>query len=197
MPAATDTPALRIAVAEDEDITRLYVEETVTELGHQVVVTAKDGHELLEQCRVHRPDLVVTDISMPVLSGLDAARLLTRELCVPVILITGYDFIGDTARAAEECPILLYLVKPFTGSDLAYAVKAATLRLSQLRESFEADEDIQLAFANWRRVEAAKFRLMRAEGIDEGQAFDRLKRIAQETNQTILEAADSLTATPH
>ncbi|MDX9972874.1 MAG: response regulator [FCB group bacterium] len=191
MPDTTDTPALRIAVAEDEDITRMYIEETILELGHRVVVTARDGRELLERCRVERPDLVVTDISMPVMTGLEAALRLTQELCVPVVLITGYDFIGATARAAEECPILLYLVKPFTGNDLAYAILAATLRISQLRESFDA-EDIQLAFAHWRKVEAAKFRLMRAEGFDEEQAFHRLKRIARETRRSILETADDL-----
>jgi AmiR/NasT family two-component response regulator len=197
MTDAVQNKPLRIAVAEDEDITRMYLEETVTELGHEVVVAAANGAELLEQCRARRPDLVVTDISMPLMSGLDAARQLTQELCVPVVLITGYDFIGDTAKAAEECPILLYLVKPFTGSDLALAIKAATLRLSQLRESFEEDEDIQAAFANWRRVEAAKYRLMRAEGVDEQQAFDRLRRLARESRRTLLETAEDLIANPH
>jgi len=187
-----ETRKLRIAVAEDEAITRMYLEETVADLGHEVVVTVDNGIDLLEECRLCRPDLVVTDISMPGMSGLEAARLICRELCLPVVLVTGYDYLGETAQTAEECPILLYLVKPFTGSDLALAIKAGMLRLGQLRESFDAEEDVQTAFAHWRRVEAAKSILMRAEGVDESQAFERLRRLARETGKSLLETANAL-----
>ncbi len=184
---------LRIALAEDEPLTLRYLEETLTLLGHDVVVTARNGVELLEKCRLERPDLVLTDIQMPMLSGLEAARTVCCDLQTPVVLVTGHDFIAETAKAAEECPILLYLVKPATERDLALAIRTAMLRHAQLKDNLQADEDVRVAFANWRRIEMAKRHLMQNDPtLDERQAIEKLRLRARESGQTILQAAEAV-----
>src|SRR5438874_7811410 len=83
------TQALRIAVADDERDTREYLAQVVTRLGHQVV-TAATGQQLAELARVSEPDLIITDIKMPDLDGIDAAELINRQRETPVILVTGH-----------------------------------------------------------------------------------------------------------
>ena len=82
--------ALRIAVADDEPDVRDYFRRILPRLGHQVVVAARTGRELVEQCRAARPDLVITDIKMPDLDGIEAAVALGRDEPVPVILVSAY-----------------------------------------------------------------------------------------------------------
>ena len=65
--------ALRILVADDEPDMRDYFRKVLPRLGHTVVAAAETGAELIAQCRTHRPDLVITDIKMPELDGIDAA----------------------------------------------------------------------------------------------------------------------------
>src|SRR5262249_43028276 len=103
--------SLRIAVADDEPDMRDYFRKILPRLGHQVVSVAETGRELIEQCHQSRPDLVITDIKMPDMDGIDAAIGLYREKPVPVILVSAYHEPELIARA-EADHILGYLVKP-------------------------------------------------------------------------------------
>jgi CheY-like chemotaxis protein len=56
---------IRVAVADDEPIMRMYFEDVLPDLGYSVVSSAENGQELVAHCRQHHPDLIVTDIRMP------------------------------------------------------------------------------------------------------------------------------------
>jgi response regulator NasT len=71
--------ALRIAVADDESDVRDDFRRILPRLGHQVVAVARTGRELVEQCRATRPDLVISDIKMPDLDGIEAAVAIGRD----------------------------------------------------------------------------------------------------------------------
>jgi serine phosphatase RsbU (regulator of sigma subunit) len=121
---------LRIAVADDEQDMRDYFRKILPRLGHQVVALAEDGKQLVEQCRAATPDLVITDIKMPNLSGIDAALQVNRERPVPVILVSAYHDSELIARA-EADHVLGYLVKPIKQSDLEPAIALAMRRFEQ------------------------------------------------------------------
>jgi DNA-binding response OmpR family regulator len=116
----------RILVAEDDpkqaNLLRIYLERE----GHQVVVTG-DGRSALDKCRARRPDLVVLDVMMPKVDGLDVCRVLRAESDVPILLLT--------ARTTEE-DILLgldlgaddYVTKPYSPRELAARVRALLRR---------------------------------------------------------------------
>src|SRR5262245_56335384 len=112
------TQPLRILVADDEPDMRDYFRKMLPRLGHTVVAVAEDGQELVALCRSHRPDLVVTDIKMPDMDGIDAATAIYRESPVPVILVSAFHDPELIARA-EADHILGYLVKPIKQTDLA------------------------------------------------------------------------------
>src|SRR5947208_5589333 len=81
---------LRIAVADDERDMLQFFKEVLPQLGHEVVAAAATGRELVERCREARPDLVITDIRMPDMDGIEAAAAVNRERQVPVILVTAH-----------------------------------------------------------------------------------------------------------
>jgi response regulator NasT len=109
---------MRIAIADDDELLRVYLRKVLTRMGHEVVAQAETGQELVEQCRAVRPDLVVSDVTMPVLDGEEAARRINHERRTPVIFVTAH---------AEPCAddyVVACLDKP-----MKPAVLQAALRL--------------------------------------------------------------------
>jgi len=116
----------RILVAEDDpkqsQLIRIYLERE----GHSVLVVS-DGRAALDQCRTRRPDLVVLDVMMPVVDGLDVCRILRSESTIPILLLT--------ARTTEDDVLLGldigaddYLTKPYSPRELAARVRALLRR---------------------------------------------------------------------
>jgi AmiR/NasT family two-component response regulator len=168
---------LRIAVAEDEPDMREYLEKTLPLLGHQVVAAARTGRELVEQCRTALPDLVITDIKMPVMDGIDAAREIFAQRPIPVILISAYHDAELIARA-EADHILAYLVKPIKEADLEPAIVLAVRRFSQFQMLQKEADDLRQALEDRKVIERAKGVLMKRASVDEETAFRRLQKLA-------------------
>src|SRR5262245_56143745 len=121
---------LRIVVADDEPDMRDYFARILPRLGHEVVASARDGAELVALCRAHAPDLVITDIKMPELDGIEAAGRICEERPVPVVLVSAHYDQGLLARAEAE-HIVGYLVKPIKVADLAPVIGLTMRRFEQ------------------------------------------------------------------
>lgn len=126
----------RVLVAEDDtkqaEVIRRYLEGE----GHTALLV-HDGRAALEEVRRHRPDLLVLDVMMPVVDGLDVCRILRRESDVPVLMLT--------ARSTEEDLLLGldlgaddYLTKPYSPRELMARVRTL---LRRTRASGTAQED--------------------------------------------------------
>jgi response regulator NasT len=122
--------ALRIVVADDELDMREYFQQMLPRLGHTVVAAARNGQELVELCRSAKPDLVITDIKMPELDGIDAAIQLYEDRPVPVILVSAHHD-EKLIERAEMDHIMGYLVKPIKQADLAPTIAIAVHRFEQ------------------------------------------------------------------
>ncbi len=152
--------ALRIAVADDEPDMRDYFRKILPRLGHQVVSAAATGRELLEQCREAKPDLVITDIKMPDMDGIDAAVQMYRERPVPVVLVSAFHDAELIARA-EADHILGYLVKPIKQSDLEPTIALAMRRFEQFEALRREAADLRQALEDRKVIERAKGLLMK------------------------------------
>lgn len=119
------TEPLILALDDEAGILRLIK----LELGAQGfrVVTASTGVEALAIAEEQRPDLVLLDILVPELSGLEVMRLLRERLNTPVILLTGQDQDIDKVRGLESGADD-YVVKPFSGDELAARIRAVLRR---------------------------------------------------------------------
>jgi AmiR/NasT family two-component response regulator len=125
--------SLRIVVADDEADLRAYYQKVLPRMGHEVVAVARDGEELVEQCRTVCPDLVLADIYMPLLDGIEAAARICKQRPIPVILVSSY-FDSALIERAEASQVQAYLVKPIKQADLVPAIALAVRRFAQLRD---------------------------------------------------------------
>jgi two-component system, response regulator PdtaR len=179
---------LRIAVADDEPDMRDYFAKILPRLGHQVVAQARDGRELVEQCRAERPDLVITDIKMPEMDGIDAASALYKERPVPVVLVSAFHDAALIQRA-EADHIMGYLVKPIKQADLGPVIALAMRRFEQFQELRKEASDLRQALEDRKLIERAKGILMKKAGLDEASAFRRLQKLASDKNLKLVEIA--------
>jgi len=111
----------RVLLVDDEEDVRegLVVEVDWEALDLRIVGLAENGREALEMAERVEPDIVVTDISMPFMDGLELARRLReRNPLVKVVILTGYDEF-DYARQAVSLSVDEYLLKPFSAAHLA------------------------------------------------------------------------------
>jgi two-component system, response regulator PdtaR len=179
---------LRIAVADDEPDMRDYFQKCLTRMGHQVVVVAQNGQQLVERCRTERPDLVITDIKMPDMDGIDAAIQLYRDRPVPVILVSAFHDAALIERA-EADHILGYLVKPIKQADLEPVIGLAMRRFEQFETLRREAADLRQALEDRKVIERAKGVLMKRGPLDEQEAFRGLQRLASEKSRKLVDIA--------
>src|SRR5262245_25911922 len=156
---------LRVAVADDEREMREYLQEVLPRLGHQVVAVGETGRQLVEKCRATKPDLVISDIKMPDLDGIEVAVTLNRERPVPVVLVSAHHDSELLTRLGPE-PIMGYLVKPITEADLKTAIAVATLRFAHFQALNKEATDLRQALEDRKVIERAKGVLMRRLRVD-------------------------------
>jgi two-component system alkaline phosphatase synthesis response regulator PhoP len=169
-----------ILVVDDEPkITRL-VRDYLERAGF-IVVTAGDGLEAMMRARTEHPDLVVLDLGLPQLDGLDVTRRLRREADVPIIMLTARDdetdkLIGLELGADD------YVTKPFSPRELVARVRAVLRR----RDRADADDvlrvgELELDLPRMRlevagrvvELTATEFTLLAAMARQPGRVFTR------------------------
>jgi response regulator NasT len=183
--------SLRIAVADDEPDMRDYFRTILPDLGHEVVAVAEDGAGLVAACRESKPDLVITDIKMPDMDGIEAAGRIYRDAPVPVILVSAYHD-PEFIRRAEADHVLAYLVKPIKQADLEPAIAIAMRRFEQFQALRKESADLRQALEDRKVIERAKGILMKKAGLDEAAAFRRLQKLASDKNRKLVDIAQSI-----
>jgi two-component system nitrate/nitrite response regulator NarL len=103
----TASSPARIIVADDHDLVRESTRSLLdSEPDLQIIDEAKDGQETIELCRIHRPDLVLMDVRMPKMNGLDATRTIKEELpTTKVLIMSAYDapcLVSEAVRAGAD-----------------------------------------------------------------------------------------------
>jgi response regulator NasT len=182
---------LRICVADDEPDMRDYLVKILPRLGHQVVGAAQTGRELLERVLHEKPDLMITDIRMPEMDGIEAAAKIYEQIPVPVVLISAHDD-PELIERAERDHILAYLVKPIKQADLEQAITIALRRFEQFQELQCQAADLRQALDDRKVVERAKGILMKQSGLDEQGAFQRLQSLATDKDLTLVLVAENI-----
>jgi len=182
---------IRIIVADDEPIIRMDLKEMLTNLGYLVVGEAGDGRSVVNMARELRPDLVIMDIKMPDMDGIEAARILTQEDIAPVIFLTAYSQ-KELVNQAKEAGVVAYLVKPFRESDLAPAIEIALARFEQFRALKKEVADLKEALETRKLVERAKGILMDTQGLSEAEAFRRIQKLSMDTRKPMKEVAEAI-----
>jgi response regulator NasT len=190
MMSATPT-GLRIAVADDERDMRQFFQEVLTHLGHKVVANAETGRQLVEKCHAAPPDLIITDIRMPDMDGLDAAAAVNRERPVPVVAVSAHSEPELIGRASQG-PVMTYLIKPIKPADLQAAITMAMARFEQLRKVSQEAAGLRQALEDRKVIERAKEIVARRLRLEEAMAFKRLQKLASVRNDKLAEVAQRI-----
>jgi response regulator NasT len=181
----------RILIADDESIIRLDLREMLTNLGYLVVGEAGDGQSAINMARELKPDLVIMDIRMPNLDGIEAAKILTEEKIAPVVLLTAYSQ-KELIDRAKEAGVVGYLVKPFKETDLNPAIEVAVARFSEFRVLHQEVHDLELALETRKLVDRAKGILMDTKGMSEAEAFRTIQTLSMNKRRPMKEVAEAL-----
>ncbi len=181
----------RLVIADDESLIRMNLKETLVGLSYLVVGDAGDGVTAINLARSLRPDLVIMDIKMPKLDGIQAAEVLTQERIAPVLLLTAYND-RELVDRARDAGVIAYLVKPFREADLLPAIEIAIARFNELRALDKQLGDLQEAMETRKIVERAKGLLMETQGLSEAEAFRRIQQLSMNTRKPMKEIAQAL-----
>lgn len=183
--------SLSIVIADDEPRMREFFRKALERLGHRVVAEAGTGKELIEFCRNLRPELVITDIQMPDMDGIEAASEIAREQAIPVILVSAFHD-DEYIERARQNHILAYLIKPITDTDLQPAIAIAMDRFQEFQMLRRETNDLKQALEDRKLIERAKGILMKRTGLDEPEAFRRLQKTATSKSMKLVEIARTI-----
>jgi response regulator NasT len=167
----------RIVIAEDEAIIRLDLRETLEEEGYEVVGDCGRGDEAVELVKEMTPDVVILDIKMPVMTGLEAAKLITETKICPVVMLTAFSQ-REIIEQARDAGALAYLVKPFQKSDLVPAIELAIARFAEMQALSGEVAALGAQLEIRKLVDRAKGVLLDKYAMSENDAFTFIQKLA-------------------
>ncbi len=184
-------PARRALVVEDEGMTVLMLRRALIAAGYQVVGAVPDGEQAVLAARELLPDVILMDVNMPGMNGLEATRRILAERPVPIIMITAYsdDALVQEAIDAGACA---YLVKPVEGEQITPALRTAMARFEALARLQTENADLKDSMEVRKLVERAKGILMQRTGLSEPDAHRRLQKLARDRSLTLKQVAQEV-----
>ncbi len=177
---------IRILVAEDETLIRMDLVEMLGEAGYEVVAEAADGAQAIELAQIHKPDLAILDVKMPVLDGISAAEKIIA--IAPVLMLTAFSQ-RELVERARDAGVMAYVVKPFSIGDLVPAIEIAISRHLQMRSLADEVADLHERLETRKIIDKAKGILMSALNLSEPQAFSWIQKAAMDRRLTMKEVA--------
>ena len=167
----------RVVIAEDEAIIRLDLRETLEEEGYEVVGDCGRGDEAVTLVKKMIPDVVILDIKMPVMTGLEAAKLITETKICPVVMLTAFSQ-REIIEQARDAGALAYLVKPFQKSDLVPAIELAIARFAEMQALSGEVAALGAQLEIRKLVDRAKGILIDKYAMNENDAFTYIQKLA-------------------
>ena len=179
----------RIIIADDESLIRADLKELLEDIGYSVIAEAQDGEEALKLVEQHHPDIVILDIKMPQLDGIDVANLISKQY--PVIILSAYSE-RHLIERARNAGVMAYLSKPFREEDLSPAIELAVSQF--LEKSALADRVIRLKeqLETRKMVDQAKVLIMKKEGLSEAAAYRHIQKISMDKNKPLKAVAEAI-----
>ena len=189
-PAAAAT-GLRVLVVEDEALIRLDLGEMLTEEGYLVAGEAADGEQAVAQARELRPDLVIMDVKMPKVDGIEAAGTIVEERIAPVVMLTAFSQ-RELIEQARDAGAMAYLVKPFARHELVPAIELAVSRFAEKRALEDEVATLTDRLETRKLVDRAKGLLMTQQSMTEPEAFRWIQRTAMDRRTTMKAVAEAV-----
>jgi len=184
--------AVRALIAEDERLIALALRLGLESQGYEVVGVAGTGTEALNLFSLASPHIVLMDVRMPGMDGIDATRALMQEHPACVVIVSGSREPSQIARA-ERAGAMDYVVKPFEAHQMRPVLERAQRRFERFMAiRRDAGGNTQEALEAWLAVHRAVKVLMETSEISEDEAYHELQQRALGRAISLRAAADSL-----
>ncbi len=126
-------PTIRVLVAEDEFLVGKAISHTLDQIGYELIGTASDGAKAVEMTCQLRPDVVLMDIKMPKLNGIEASAQIQDRCPTPIVVLTAHES-AELVTTAAGYGVAAYLTKPPDASAIQRAVTISIARHGDLME---------------------------------------------------------------
>ncbi len=180
---------IRTVIAEDNWLTPAVLRQELESRDYQVVGIARTGTEALELCRREQPEVVLMDIRMPGMDGVEVTRVLMEESPTCIVMVTGDASLSQTS---DEAGAMGYLVKPFLPDEIIRAVGGALRRFTWFQRVLAEAGSTQDALAAWQAVRRAIRAMSESARVPEGEAFIRIQQAALEQDLPLHQVAEAL-----
>jgi len=181
----------RIMIVEDEYLVLMGIKTMVEQLGHVVVAEAPDGLIAFDLAIEKNPDIILMDINIPKMNGIETCKKIQEIISIPIIFITGYSDKG-LIQKAKNIGVLAYLIKPVSKKDLEPAIEIAVSRhqeIVKLREEVQRTKDL---IETRKTIEMAKGIIMKRKNMDEEKAYKWMQRQSCNNNIKIETLAERI-----
>jgi two-component system, response regulator PdtaR len=176
----------RCLIVEDETLVAMGLRAHLERLGHAVVADAATAADALRLFDQHKPDLVLMDIRLGGIDGIDlAGQLLARRAC-PVIIVSAYGEKELVDRAAAA-GVFGYLIKPVSVEALSAQIEVAVGRFTEKMKLLAENQNLAQTLETRKLLDRAKGIVMQRLNLSEADAHKRLQQESQRRRQGIAE----------
>jgi len=182
---------MKILIADDEAVIRIGLRTMLEDAGHRVVGMATNGRAALELAQSAKPDLVILDIKMPEMDGLETARHIMQKYPVPIVMLTAYSQ-RELVEQAKAAAVFGYLVKPVREDNLAMTLELAMIRFKEWKELRQQVKDLQTSLETRDVIDRAKRVLIERDGMSEREAFLKIRRQSRAHRMPMLKIAQEI-----
>ena len=182
---------IRVVIAEDEAIIRLDLRETLESAGYEVVADTGRGDEAVKLVSEYKPEVVILDIKMPGVDGIQVAREIGTTEDTAVVILTAFSQ-RELIDEAVDAGALAYLVKPYQQSDLVPAIEIARRRHQEMRELTDQAKTLEDRLKARKVIEKAKGLLIESASLNEDEAFRFIQTTAMSDRKTMVEVAEEV-----
>jgi len=182
---------LKVLVAEDEYLILMGLKSNLENLGCKVVGEATNGKELIKLALEKKPDMIIADINLPVMDGLEALRRINEKVFIPTLIVSGYDD-EELIDKAKNLGVLGYLIKPIDESDLKAAIEIALSRFEDIKNLKNELEVTKETLESRKIIEKAKGIVMERLQLNEEESMKFLQKKSRNSNKKLIDVAKEI-----
>ncbi|WP_119304129.1 ANTAR domain-containing response regulator [Dongia deserti] len=183
--------ALRILVVDHNSERASVVRQALVDVGGYMVEVAPRAGDLLALLRTAQPDVLIVDLDLPDRDTIEQLRVATRERPRPIVMFVDQSD-NSMMHAAIEAGVSAYVVDGLSVNRVRPVLDVAIARFKAFDALRRERDAARSQLAERKIVDRAKGILMRAKGITEEEAYDRMRRTAMNEQRKMSEIAQSI-----
>lgn len=180
---------MRVLIVDDESLIRMDLRDIIESCGHEVVAEGTNGVEALALCKKHKPDIILMDVKMPELDGIEAARQIGFHHEAPVVLLTSYSQ-QDLIDKARDSGVYGYLIKPVREEQLVPTLEMALGRYKSDTQLREKMAELEQSLEDRKIIQKGTGILMELYSISEAEAYNRIRTLSMNKQISIIETCN-------